>query len=82
LSFRGTFDRTTDCSVRNDGAIAPGAAHGQRANVAVPPVTVAVPEKETLLPPLAAHALALRALSRSEPVLPRSTALPLNVTKV
>jgi hypothetical protein len=52
------------------------------ANAAAPPVTVAVPEKETLLPSPAAHAWAWRALSRSEPVLPLSTALPLNVTHV
>jgi hypothetical protein len=52
------------------------------AKVAVPPVTVAVPEKETLLPPLATHACPLRAFSRSEPVFPLSTALPLNATHV
>ena len=52
------------------------------AKVAVPPVTVAAPEKETLLPPPDAHAWARRALSRSEPDLPLSTALPLNVTHV
>jgi hypothetical protein len=45
-------------------------------------VTVAVPEKETLLSPPAEHACARRAASRSEPVSPRSTALPLNVTQV
>ena len=52
------------------------------ANVAVPPVTVAVPEKETLLPLLAAQAWAWRVTSRSDPFLPESTALPLNVTHV
>jgi hypothetical protein len=52
------------------------------AKVAVPPVTIAVPEKETLLPPPAAHARTRRAASRSEPVSPLSTALPLNVTQV
>ena len=52
------------------------------ANVAVPRVTVAVPEKETLLPPPAAHALARWATSRSEPFLPESTALPSKVTQV
>jgi hypothetical protein len=52
------------------------------ANVPVPPVTAAVPEKETLLPPPAAHAWPRRALNRSEPALPLSTARPLNVTHV
>jgi hypothetical protein len=52
------------------------------ANAAVPPVTVAVPEKETLLPPPVAHACARRAASRSVPFVPLSTARPLNVTHV
>jgi hypothetical protein len=52
------------------------------ANVPVPPVTAAVPEKETLFPPPAAHAWPRRALNRSEPALPLSTARPLNVTHV
>ena len=52
------------------------------AKVAVPPVTVAAPEKETLLPPPDAHAWARCTLSRSEPILPLSAALPLKLTHV
>jgi len=48
----------------------------------VPPVTVAVPENETLLPPPAAQAFAWRATRRSDPLPPERTALPLNVTHV
>jgi hypothetical protein len=52
------------------------------ANVAVPPVTVAVPEKATLLPPADAQAWALRATRRIDPLVPVRTALPLKVTQV
>jgi hypothetical protein len=52
------------------------------AKVPVPPVTEAVPENETLVPPPAAQAWAFRARSLSEPLVPESTALPLKVRQV